>query len=206
MEGYNDKIPVLLKTVLDKMKNFKTNEERFKLIKEQIHRAYKNWFMESPHQHAMYYLSFTTRHYLWSTQDKLNVIDSITPQCIDAFAKNYFTFMNVEGLIHGNVNQSSALDLSSDIQSVLNHSALPVYQRFPSMRTHELMESRHIIIRKQVHNSENVNSAIEYYLQIGDYEDDSIRAQLDLFAQIFKEPCFDQLRTKEQLGKHLGSY
>jgi len=49
-------------------------------------------------------------------------------------------------------------------------------------------------------NPSNVNSAIEYYIQVGDCSDTQLRAKLILFAQLANEPCFDQLRTKEQLG------
>lgn len=42
--------------------------------------------------------------------------------------------------------------------------------------------------------------AIEYFLQVGEYGSIKQRATLSLFATIFQEPCFDQLRTKEQLG------
>lgn len=46
----------------------------------------------------------------------------------------------------------------------------------------------------------NVNSAIEYFIQICEATDVPSRARLSLVAQIMQEPCFDQLRTKEQLG------
>lgn len=44
------------------------------------------------------------------------------------------------------------------------------------------------------------NSAIEVYLQIGSLGNLRLRVLTRLFAQIFKEPFFDQLRTKKQLG------
>ena len=49
-------------------------------------------------------------------------------------------------------------------------------------------------------NKDNNNSSLEYYCQVGDPSDVRLRATLALFAQIANEPCFDQLRTKEQLG------
>ncbi len=45
-----------------------------------------------------------------------------------------------------------------------------------------------------------MNSAIEYTLQVADYDDIKQKAAANLFAFIMREPCFDQLRTKEQLG------
>lgn len=45
-----------------------------------------------------------------------------------------------------------------------------------------------------------MNSGIIYNVQIGSPTDSKLRAQLQLFSQIAKEPTFDTLRTKEQLG------
>ena len=45
-----------------------------------------------------------------------------------------------------------------------------------------------------------MNSGIIYNVQIGAPTDAKLRAQLQLFSQIAKEPTFDTLRTKEQLG------
>lgn len=49
-------------------------------------------------------------------------------------------------------------------------------------------------------NKEDVNSGLTYYCQIGDDTDPVLRATIILFSQIAREPCFNQLRTKEQLG------
>ena len=56
------------------------------------------------------------------------------------------------------------------------------------------------IYTKHVPNKAQVNSAIEYYNEVGDVADLDLRTKLSLFAQIAHEPAFDQLRTKEQLG------
>jgi len=51
-----------------------------------------------------------------------------------------------------------------------------------------------------VPNKDDVNSALTYYCQVGDPTDRRLRTTLHLLAQIAKEPAFNQLRTKEQLG------
>lgn len=51
-----------------------------------------------------------------------------------------------------------------------------------------------------VPNKDDVNSALTYYCQCGDPSDRRLRSTLHLLAQIAKEPAFNQLRTKEQLG------
>lgn len=50
-------------------------------------------------------------------------------------------------------------------------------------------------------DEKNINSCIEYYIQISPTNDDpKLRVLTDLFGTIIREPCFNQLRTKEQLG------
>ncbi len=41
---------------------------------------------------------------------------------------------------------------------------------------------------------------MDYYCQVGDVADDQLRNTLALLAHLANEPCFNQLRTKEQLG------
>lgn len=53
---------------------------------------------------------------------------------------------------------------------------------------------------KQVPNPAELNSGIIYTVQVGSPIDKELRARLQLLAQIAREPTFDQLRTKEQLG------
>jgi insulysin len=51
-----------------------------------------------------------------------------------------------------------------------------------------------------VPNPANVNSSVDYYCEVGDVSDDVLRNELALFAHLANEPCFNVLRTKEQLG------
>ena len=56
-----------------------------------------------------------------------------------------------------------------------------------------------------VPNKDDVNNGITYYCQIGENTDVRLRETLRLLGQIAKEPAFDQLRTKEQLGYIVSS-
>lgn len=56
-------------------------------------------------------------------------------------------------------------------------------------------------------NPAEENSVVEDYYQVGMSADATAeeKAAADLFEQIFSEPCFDTLRTKEQLGYTVNS-
>ena len=61
------------------------------------------------------------------------------------------------------------------------------------------------LYKRTLANPENVNHGIEYIVFVGNKIDRDLRAKLLLLAQLIDEPCFDQLRTKEQLGYVVGS-
>jgi secreted Zn-dependent insulinase-like peptidase len=56
------------------------------------------------------------------------------------------------------------------------------------------------LTRSPVGNPENDQSAIEQFTYVGDIYDDLERCKLSIFSAIVREPLFDQLRAKEQLG------
>ncbi|KAJ3089747.1 Insulinase (Peptidase M16) [Quaeritorhiza haematococci] len=151
--------------------------------------------------HAMYYVSYMTQELLWHTDEKLRELENgIRPEDIAAFIPPLLSQIHIEGMVHGNMEEEDALKLAEIVEDAFKPRPLPMFQRFPSMRTQLLRPGQSFIHIRQVPNAENLNSAIEYYLQLGDYEDGDVRALSSLFAQIVREPCFDQLRTKEQLG------
>ncbi|KAG2448487.1 hypothetical protein HYH02_006378 [Chlamydomonas schloesseri] len=56
------------------------------------------------------------------------------------------------------------------------------------------------VVRLMAKNTEEKNAAIEVYFQLTAGAGPTQRATLDLIDQILYEPCYDTLRTKQQLG------
>lgn len=65
------------------------------------------------------------------------------------------------------------------------------YQYFPGSN---------YVKQETVQDPKEENSSLTYYCHFGDIADPRLRAILDLVVHIMREPCFSQLRTKEQLG------
>lgn len=199
VDGYNDKLPVLLGYILEQVRNFKVKDDRFEIIKDQVRRAYLNFRLEAPYQHANYYTTYLTIEKLWTAEDKLQEIDHIKPQDVQRFLDDVRGRLHLEMLAHGNIDKNESKDLLQKAESIL--------QSTPLTST-ELIGARSLILDPKtsyryvvaVPNDKNVNSSIEYYTQVGDSTDIKQRATLALFSQIAHEPAFDQLRTKEQLG------
>ncbi|KAG0239287.1 Metalloenzyme, LuxS/M16 peptidase-like protein [Mortierella sp. GBAus27b] len=199
VEGYNDKAHVLLEKVIEKMKTLKVEPERFRLIHDQVDRMFRNFKLESPHQHAMYYMSYLTQEKLWTHEEKLAELKDLTAEDIQAFYPTLLSRLHIEGLIHGNMAASEALKAGDIVAEGLTPKSL-VPTELLSQRSHLFPENFKAVYKLEVPDINNVNSGIEYYLQIADATSKESRARIQILAQIVNEPCFNQLRTKEQLG------
>lgn len=110
---------------------------------------------------------------------------------------------HLEALVHGNVPPRATLDLARSVRSVLGPCATPASAR-PLERAVELPAGGPLLHRAGVRNGEEENSVAEVYRQAGR---DGVRARalVDLVEQLVGEPCYDTLRTKEQLGYSVHS-
>ncbi|KAF8931622.1 Metalloenzyme, LuxS/M16 peptidase-like protein [Dissophora ornata] len=199
VEGYNDKAAVLLQKVVEKMKNLEILPDRFRLIQDQMDRMYKNFKLESPHQHAMYYMSYLTQEKLWTQDEKLAELQDLTAEDIQAFYPMLLSRLHIEGIVHGNMTAAEALKAGAVIEEGLSPKTL-VPSELLSQRSHLLPESCKAVYKREVPDPQNVNSGLEYYIQIEDAMSKESRARIQVMAQMINEPCFNQLRTKEQLG------
>ena len=107
--------------------------------------------------------------------------------------------MHIEALVHGNLYKEDALRLTRLVETILKPRALPQSQ-WTIQRSLVLPPASNFVYPRTLKDSANVNHCIEYFLFVGDYADQALRAKLLLFSQTTDEPAFDQLRTKEQLG------
>ncbi|UZJ57142.1 hypothetical protein CBS101457_006462 [Exobasidium rhododendri] len=200
VDGYNDKLPVLVRYILEEFSKFKVDDHaRFDIIKDQIQRGYMNFQLEAPYQHANYYTTYLTVERMWTAEEKLKELESITPNDVQLFLEDIRKRLHIEMLSHGNISREESTGLLEMTEDIL---------KSKSLATSELISARSLLLEPKtnynytiaVPNAKNVNSSIEYYTQVGDPEDVQLRATLSLFSQMANEPTFDQLRTKEQLG------
>lgn len=197
--GYNDKLQVLLESILDTLTKLTVDEKRFAVVMDQVRRNYQNFDMEEPYQHAAFYSSYLLTEKIWTQHEKLAVIDSVSHGDVQKYVGWVQEQMHIEMLAHGNISADKALELLEQVESHLGAKPLPEHETLPS-RSLLLPPGSNTAWKLPVRNRENVNSSLEYYVQVGNPVDVKLRATLSLFAQIAHEPCFDQLRTKEQLG------
>ena len=80
-----------------------------------------------------------------------------------------------------------------------NATGLPAGKKLRDLRVIALPAASSHVYREREPNVDDPNSAIQVYFQVGT-DDLKTRMCGELFANIVREPIFNQLRTTEQLG------
>lgn len=177
-------------------------------------RALKNFSIEQPYQHAVYYLAVLLVEHSWTKQELLAAIDrkynNYNQQCLpnrryfseltidrlEAFIPQLLSKMHIECLLHGNLNKDKALKIVDIVESRLT-SAFNMSPLLPR----QLLLNRELKLEGgcnylyEVQNDVHKSSCIELYYQCG-LQSKENNMLLELFAQIVQEPCFNTLRTK----------
>lgn len=205
IRGYNDKQHVLLSKIMDKLTNFVVDQQRFDILKESYIRGLKNFSAEQPHQHAVYYTYMLLAQKVWSHSEMLEATEELTRESVQDMIPKLLSRMHIECLVHGNFSHQHALELVSIVERSLQasmgrRSLLP--SELVGHREHQLLE-RGEYVYEQV-NEVHHTSSIQTYFQCGPQE---TRANMlvELLCQLITEPCYNILRTQEQLGYLVAS-
>ncbi|XP_053683115.1 insulin-degrading enzyme [Sabethes cyaneus] len=199
--GYNHKQHILLEKVLNDMYNFEIDEKRFEILKEQYVRNLKNYNAEQPYHHAVYYLALLLSEQAWSKQELIDASELITVERLRSFIDELLSRMHVECFIHGNINKEQAMEISRKVEDRLKNtdaSVAPLLARQLMLkREYKLNTGENCLF--ETNNEYHKSSCAELYVQCG-MQNDQSNVYIDLVSQIISEPCYNQLRTQEQLG------
>ncbi|XP_071947721.1 insulin-degrading enzyme-like [Antedon mediterranea] len=200
ISGYNDKQDILLKKVLEKLTNLQIDVNRFEVLKEMYSRMLKNFSAEQPHQHAVYYTTVLMSELAWTKDELSNSMEEVTVERLKAFIPQLLSRLHVEALFYGNLSKQRALEVVDMIENELKNTCST-----KPLLASQLVKHREIQLPDgcyfQYHKCNDVHdsSGIEMYYQVGLQETEK-NMLLELLCQIISEPCFDTLRTQEQLG------
>ena len=199
VSGYTEKMPVLLEKVLTCMKDFEIKADRFQIIKERLHRAYRNWEYQQPFHQVGDFTRWLNNPKGWINELLLAELPHITAEDITNFYPQLLKQVHIEILVHGNLYKEDALRMTNLLEATLKPRPLP-RPLWQARRNLLLPRGSDFTYRRKLVDPANVNNCIEYYLYIGEVSDQQMRAKVLLLDQLGDELGFDQLRTKEQLG------
>ena len=212
--GFSQNVPKLSLELAKGLAGFEPDPERFGVMREVLSRALRNRDQERPLWHAQYalgqHLTTPSTHY----EDALRFIlddDECTPAALAEHVKEIVSANFAELLVHGNLLPAHALELGAEWRSILSAAhpggtalppdcaPLPVTTLLPTASEAAGADGEGARLRGVAANAEEVNSAIEIHLQLGEPELED-EALLLTLAQLASKDAFNVLRTQRQLG------
>lgn len=200
VEGFSHKAPLLVELIFRTLAALSFADEDFSRVHEALLRAYTNANMK-PLKHATYLRLRTLKATYWDWDAIHQELKTVMPADVRAFLPILLASTHIESLILGNITEQQAKEVGEAARCALGcqgaSSAPDRVLRMPPASS--------LLVRAAAVNSEEDNSAVEVYLQSGGACDPRDRALVDLVDQLIYEPCYDTLRTKEQLGYTVSS-
>jgi insulysin len=231
LRGYFHKLPVLAEKVATEARFIASGGgsdgkilDIFNRLKEKLLENFHNHLFWQPYSHAMFGSSWCLEDPRWTQSMKYHALVPATFQEFLLFSIQFFRTMAVDVLVHGNASVAEAVGLTAIVLSCLQIHPLPSSLQRPRRIVQLSPGIKYIYRQHSYHfNKDEVNSAIEN-IYIGEeiaglgtlptvsssssihHKAIIFEAILNLIAHLLREPAFDQLRTKEQLGYivHVG--
>jgi len=201
VEGFSHKAHLISGLIFRTFAALHFTDDDFGRVHESLLRAYRNANVK-PMKHATYLRLRLLKAALWEIEDIQRELETVTAADVRLFLPTLLADSHVEALVLGNAAAEEAAAIGETARNALGAHGIAA----PTDRTLCLPnEGRSLLLRSRVKNPEEDNSAVEVYLQTGPTTAPRARAVLDLIDQLIYEPCYDTLRTKEQLGYVVSS-
>ncbi|XP_003737238.1 insulin-degrading enzyme [Galendromus occidentalis] len=199
VRGYSERQQALLEKVCERLVGFKIDPKRFEILKEALVRRLKNFRAEQPYQHAIYYSNMVLTEKYWSYEEQLAAMADCTVEKCDEFLGKFLQRVSVESLVYGNLRSEEAHNMSNAVRRILKIGELS-FDETQNFREHRLNDGQ--VYEFNATNEVHPNNSVMTFYQVGalDTEDIHRIALNELLCQILEEPCYDVLRTQEQLG------
>ncbi|KAL3144870.1 hypothetical protein ABBQ38_001970 [Trebouxia sp. C0009 RCD-2024] len=201
VDGFSHKLPLLVDYIFQQLVSLKVDPARFDRVREGLLRRYKNANFK-PDKHATYLRIYAIKQKVWPVEQVHAQLEALTPTTLQELLPKILSAVFVEGLVHGNLTSQDAVSLGRKVQATLASAPVSADDR-PRDRVLQLPAAS-LCYSAKTKNPEEGNSVVELYVQIGT-DDLAKRSMLDMVDQVLHEPCYDTLRTKQQLGYSVHS-
>ncbi|KAF2818106.1 LuxS/MPP-like metallohydrolase [Ophiobolus disseminans] len=204
VNGYSDKLHVLVEKVLHQVRDLVVRKHRFHIVRQSMLHALHELDFAQPWEQVALYSDFFRSKRSFALEDHSKELSGITADDVEAFRPQLLTQCQIEVLANGNLSKTAALSITDLVEQTLKPQPLPSSQ-LPVARSLVLPPGSNFIYSRDLQDPENANHCIKYSLYAGNRSDKTLCAKLHLLSQITKEPCFNQLRTTKQLGYVVSS-
>lgn len=193
LTGYNDRLPLLLDTIVKAAREIPGSETRFNRIKQALSEELQNAGKEKPYNQTFstLYRSLLPQ---WTEQEQLEALAPMTQADLQAYQPRLFDGLYLRALAHGNLKESDALQMAQSVYDTLvaDHPS----EATPPLPVVQLPQGRPLRTTLDIDHND---SALTLYLQ-GEDTDVDTRAEVAMLNEIISTPFYNQLRTEQQLG------
>ncbi|XP_033478033.2 nardilysin-like [Epinephelus lanceolatus] len=197
LKGFNHKLPLLLKLIVDHLADFSAEPGVFNMFSEQLKKTYFNILIK-PERLGKDVRLLILEHCRWSVIQKYQaVMKGLTVDDLMTFVTGLKAELYTEGLVQGNFTNMESKEFLQYFIDKLQFQ--PLSAEVPVLfRVVELPQKHHLCKVKSL-NKGDANSEVTVYYQSG-LKNLKEHALMELMVMHMEEPCFDFLRTKETLG------
>ena len=203
INGWNDKMFMLLEDLLHFLKRFKElfNEEVLQAELESSKKAIFNGIID-PESLKSNLNRYVMNEYGWTYFEELEALPKITKELLFQVYDDLFKGPHyIQALVQGNFTQEEAIDVFNKIKTFFNVTeSCPI----PRECRKKLPNGENKVLRVDGFNPKNCNTIVHNQYQFGPVNVEKNVCQT-IANQLMKEPTFDTLRTKEQLGYHVSN-
>ena len=201
IEGFSDKQKILLEKIMHTMATFSVNSDRFHIIRELYIDDIESINAKQPYEQAIHYADDLLTRTGRGTVDHIN---DMSIYSLTTFIADFLSSIHIDMLVSGNMSQEQAIELL-DVAERCMHTvtATPLNIEEITLNQIELLPGRKYLYQHQ-QDVHSMSALLVYYqcITVGIHE----KMLLHLFCKLIEEPCFDILRTKQQLGYHVHCY
>ena len=197
--GFSDKQAYLVPRLIESYQGANFNEAQFQRIRLAMVSELLNAKKKMPYQQLMQAWRAEMQSNAFSVDELLAAVDGVSLKQVHAYASGFWSNVNVEALINGNISQQGAVELT---QSVLNILApLQTEKKFSAQASNTGFIKR-LSDKKNYWRQYDLNHNDAAYLMYWQADNDSTEetALWLLLSNIMESGYYHQLRTQEQLG------
>jgi len=209
--GFNDSINKIAIEIFTRIKEFdpKPYKEFFDNVLVKNIRDLKNFFKKPPYQQAGNFKNCLLRHGGSShhPEEEVQVAESVTFEDLLDFHRDFFRTVRLESFFIGNITKEKAIEISKAIEEIVsnfreNSSVLPKTE-IPEVRTVDITKETNWIFEYPIKPTESgEKESNSHVMSVFQYQSEKPynRMLLAVLSNYLHNPCFETLRTNEQLG------
>ena len=209
-QGFSERLPALVSTLLRELLRWDPTETArlFEAKRELQTRQLRSHSKRRADELAYYFLGLLLRPRRRPVEESLATLESTgLEELRRVHEQTVGTKLATRALTYGNLDEARAAHLADEIERAIHATGAAPLPRdewvFTPVVT--LGAGARWRLRLPPQSKEENNSAVVHYVQLGQLRGSARHAQLTLLLRLLKQPLFDALRTKQQLGYVVAS-